>query len=225
MANRILISSAGLGAAINQAQHDVNLNALNSTTETQTGTYEVVYTDHGKLIELNKSSMVCTLDAVADIVAAMDTGIDDFHVTLKNINATTASIVRSSTDTIDGATSLTLVKNESVTLQFNAAGNGWSIVNTKQAVFGGDVDGNNPSGTSVLPTGWSASTPSSGRFTVTHNLGTTNYGVSITIEASSVGYVAVLAGVAANTFTYDVVRTSTDTVTASASARFVLVKI
>jgi len=122
MADRDVVSRDGKGAALNIADHDQNLNAYLSTSEEQTGaTYEVVYTDHGKLIELNNASMTCTLDAIADIVAAMDSGVDNFSVTLKNTNAAAATIERSSTDTIDGKTSIILNTNETLTLQTNAA--------------------------------------------------------------------------------------------------------
>ena len=146
MANRDIVTRAGNPAALNATQHDQNINALASTTETQTGTtYTVVYTDQNKVIELNNASMVCSLDAIATIAVAGDT--DDFRVTLKNINAADATVQRSSTDTIDGATSFTLPQNSVVVLQTGVAAGTWSIAATsigtlaEQAVLDGATAG------------------------------------------------------------------------------------
>ena len=129
MSNRDIITSVGKGTSLTQAEHDQNHKSFAGTVEEQTGTtYEVVYTDQNKTIELNNASMVCTLDAIADLHTAIDT--DNFKVTLKNTNATAATVQRSSTDTIDGETSITLVENEVITLQTDTTGGEWTIKST-----------------------------------------------------------------------------------------------
>ena len=215
MADRDVVSRAGKGAALNIADHDQNLNAYLSTSEEQTGaTYEVVYTDHGKLIELNNASMTCTLDAIADIVAAMDSGVDNFSVTLKNTNAADATIDRSSTDTFDGRTSLTLAANSTITLQVNAANDTWLIKSEKVTVYGGIVHSTNPAGLSTLPGGWSASSPGTGIYTITHNLGIDNYGVVVSAgQLTSPIYVAGVSSHGNNSFTARVFRISTEALT------------
>jgi len=134
MADRDLVSRSGKGAALTSADHDQNLNALASTTETQTGaTYEVVFTDHNKLIELNNASMTCTLDAVADIAAAIDSGVSDFRINLFNLNSAAATVSPTGSDTINGVNaSITLLQYESVILQTNTAGDGWDIVGVRK---------------------------------------------------------------------------------------------
>lgn len=127
MADRDVLTRSGVGAALNATQHDRNLNSLNSTVETQTGsTYTVLAVDQNKTIELNNASMNCALTAVATIAAAIDT--DSFKVTLKNINAADATIDPDGSEAIDGAATLTLEQYEAVTLQIDAAGTGWSVV-------------------------------------------------------------------------------------------------
>jgi len=181
MADRDVVSRAGKEAALNIADHDQNLNAYLSTSEEQTGaTYEVVYTDHGKLIELNNASMTCTLDAIADIVAAMDSGVDNFSVTLKNTNAAAATIERSSTDTIDGKTSIILNTNETLTLQTNAADDEWLQMSDGLSIYSGYVIYPSPGSGSELPDGWSAASSGTGIFTITHTLGTNRYSASAT---------------------------------------------
>jgi hypothetical protein len=215
MADRELESRVGAGAALDIAQHDQNLNGLASTTEEQTGaTYEVVYTDYGKLIELNNASMVCTLDAIADIVADSDTGVDNFKVTLKNTNTADATINRSSTDTFDGKTSLTLAENNAITLQTNAAGDTWLIKNEKVTVYGGIVHSTNPAALSTLPGGWSASSTGTGIYTITHNLGISGYGVVVSAgQLTSPIYVAGVSSHDNNEFTARVFRISTEALT------------
>lgn len=127
MANRDIVTSSGKGASLSGSNYDQNVNSLNGTVETQTGaTYTVVYTDQGKTILLNNASMVCTLDAIATITAAIDT--DSFNVALKNINAADATVQRSSTNTIDAATSITLKQNDSVVLQVEGSGSSWKVL-------------------------------------------------------------------------------------------------
>jgi len=127
MANRDILTRAGVAAPLSATQHDQNMASLAGTVEEKTGTtYTVVYTDQNKVIELNNASMVCTLDAIATILAAIDTA--NFKVSLKNTNAASATINRSSTDTIDGATSISLAQNETVTLITNAAGTIWLLM-------------------------------------------------------------------------------------------------
>ena len=204
MANRDITSRAGKGAALNIGDHDQNLNALSSTSEEQTGaTYEVVYTDHGKLIELNNASMVCTLDAIADIVAAMDTGVDNFSVTLKNTNSATATITPT-TDNIDGATGLSLAQHESITLQTNAADDEWHVKSSRDAIYAGRVPAALIGG-ATLPAGWSAANPGTGAYTITHSLGlaSTQYAVVLTIADSSGNtYLAKTTSIGTDSFSY-----------------------
>jgi hypothetical protein len=129
MADRDITTRAGKGSALTSANYDQNVNGLNGTVDAVvSATYEVVYTDQGKTLELNNASMVCTLDNIADIEALIDT--DNFLVRLRNINAAEAT-VNATTDTIDGDSSITLQQDESVVLQTNAAGDEWGIVSRK----------------------------------------------------------------------------------------------
>lgn len=134
MADRDIITRAGKGSALSATDNDQNLKALAGTVEEQTGTtYTVVYTDQNKTIELNNSSMVCTLTAISTIAGQIDT--DNFEVTLINTNSTAATVNRSGTDTFTGgATSMTLQQGQSVTLQTDSTGGVWqhkvSAINT-----------------------------------------------------------------------------------------------
>ena len=156
MANRDVITRTGAAAALTAAQHDQNLNSISGTVEEQTGaTYTVVFTDQNKVIELNNASMACTLDEIATIAAAIDT--DGWKVTLKNTNAAAATVSRSSTDTIDGDTSLTLQQYDCVTLSINSAGSAWNKLPGFYSIFVGktltstdDKIDNFPSGTRML---------------------------------------------------------------------------
>lgn len=148
MANRNIVTRSGKAASLNGGDYDQNVNSLNGTTEQQIGTtYEVVYTDNGKTIELNNAAMTCTLDAVADIHTAMDSGLSNFIIKIKNINAADADVVRSGTDTVDGATSITLSQYESIIVQTDSTGGLWNILargfyNKVNTNVTGDVTGN-----------------------------------------------------------------------------------
>jgi len=185
MANRDIVTRTGAGVALTAANHDQNLNSLAGTVDQQTGTtYTVVYTDQGKTIELNNATMTCTLDAIATIAAAIDT--DHWQVTLKNINAAAATIARSSTDTFDGATSLTLKQYEAVTLQIDGAGTAWNIKNEKTRTFDNiDVNGGAIDGTPIG--GASAEAITGTTITGTTITGTTITGTTITASTGFVG--------------------------------------
>ena len=149
MADTNLVSRSGKGSTLTAADYDQNIEGLNSASETITSaTHEILYTDHGKLIELDNATMVCTLDSVSDIQTAMDSSVSDFRVTLKNINAAMASVIRSASDTIDDAATIYLRFNESVTLQTNAAADGWAIVGNRDSTTSaeGDIIVGNTSG-------------------------------------------------------------------------------
>lgn len=79
-------------------------------------------------------------------------------------------------------------------------------------VFGGKVNSDGTAG-SPFPTGWTSSDLGSSYYEITHNLGTTNYSIALTIYAS-VGFIILGAGdVAANTFrvrTFDTSSASSD---------------
>ena len=203
MADRNILTHAGKGASLDSSDQAQNSNAFSSTTEEQTGaTYEVVYTDQGKLIELNNASMVCTLDAIADIVVAMDTGVDNFSVTLKNTNSATATITPT-TDNIDGATGLSLAQHESITLQTNAADDEWHVKSSREAIYAGRVPAALIGG-ATLPAGWSAANPGTGVYTITHSLGlaSTQYAVVLTIANSSGNtYLAKATSIGTDSFT------------------------
>lgn len=133
-----IITRAGKGAALSHPEMDSNLDIMHGIVEQQVGaTYTVVYTDQGKTIELNNASMVCTLDAIATIAAAIDTS--GFIVKLKNINAAAATIQRSSTDTINGATSITLAQGEAIVLQTDTTGGIWTIISTGRIITGANL--------------------------------------------------------------------------------------
>ena len=225
MADRDVTTRVGKTASLNIADHNQNINAFISTSEEQTGaTYEVVYTDQGKLIELNNASMVCTLDAVADIVAASDTGVDNFMVTLKNTNASEATINRSSTDTIDGKTSITLTLNQSITLQTNAAGDGWLNKQQSQSIYAGRVNGNDPAGSSFLPDGWSAASSGTGSYTITHNLNLSSHDYAVIITMNIAGpLIAKVVSTAANDFNYLIEQT--DGTNTNATSSFIVMVI
>lgn len=129
MANRDIITRAGKGAPINATEHDKNINSWNTTVEAiATATYTVVYTDQNKILELNNAAMVVTLDLIATIAAAIDTGA--FKVTLRNINAADATVNVTAPDTMDAdannnTTSMTLSQYQIVTFETDAAGTKW----------------------------------------------------------------------------------------------------
>lgn len=56
------------------------------------------------------------------------------------------------------------------------------------SAYGGSVSS---SGTLTGQSGWSATNTATGQYTITHNLGTHNYNVSVSIYADSVGYLVV----------------------------------
>lgn len=166
MADRDITSSAGKGTPLTGSEHDQNLNGLHGTVDEQTGaTYTVLYTDQGKTIQLNHATMVCTMDAVATISAAIDT--DSWLVRLKNVNAAAAEL--KAAETIDGVdysvTGLSLSQYDSITLQLNAAGTAWSIIAPDLDVV--DINGGTIDGT---PVGGTA--PAAGAFTTLSSTGT-----------------------------------------------------
>ena len=127
MANRDLLTRAGVAAALSATNHDQNINSVGRTVEEQTGTtYTVAYTDQNKVIELNNATMTCTVTAAATIAAAIDT--DGWIVTLVNTNAAAATIARSGSDTFSGATSITLQQYGNVTLALNSGGDGYDVI-------------------------------------------------------------------------------------------------
>ena len=127
MADRDIVTRAGKGSALSATDYDQNLNGLHGSVDSKTSsTYTVLYTDQGKTIQLNHSTMVCTLDELATITAAIDT--DSFLVRLKNLNAAACTINTADAAQIDGNNSIQLTQYESVVLQINNAGTGWNVV-------------------------------------------------------------------------------------------------
>ena len=127
MANRDVTTRAGKGAAIDATENDQNLASLAGTVEAVSGTtHTVVYTDQCKTLDLtNAGTKTITLTAIATILSQIDT--DSFHVTIRNTGAGTATINRSSTDTIEGATSRSLAAGEEITLEPDSAGSNWTV--------------------------------------------------------------------------------------------------
>lgn len=129
MANRDIITRAGKGVPITATEHDKNINSWNTTVEVvSTATRTVVYTDQNKILELNNAAMVVTLDLIATIAAAIDTG--SFKVTLRNINAAAATVNVTGPDTMDAdannnTTSMTLSQYQVVTFETDGAGTKW----------------------------------------------------------------------------------------------------
>lgn len=107
----------------------IELQALNGVTETKTTpTYTVVAADQNKIIELNHATMVCTLDLIATIAAAVD--VPSFRVTLRNINNADATIQVTAPNTMDvdavgNSASMVLSKNQSITFGISTSQTNW----------------------------------------------------------------------------------------------------
>ena len=122
----IIITRSGKGAALTHNEMDTNLDSLSGIVEQQTGaTYTVVAADQGRTVELNNASMVCTLDAIATIAAAIDTS--NFRVTIVNVNAADATLNASGAETIRGVSSITLSQEEAVTVEIDATTANWRV--------------------------------------------------------------------------------------------------
>ena len=170
MANRDVVTRSGKGTALDATDHDQNLSSLASTVEAQSGTtYTVVYTDQNKTIEFtNAGTKAVTLTAIATILGGSGTDTDSFHVTLRNTGAGDCTVSRSSTDTIEGATSWVIEQDEEITIETNAAGNEWIIKahGGKNIGITGNLD---VSGAIVANTGTFAATSS--QLTTTSEVG------------------------------------------------------
>lgn len=164
-----IVTRAGKGSQLTQAEGDTNWNTLFGINENiATTTHTVDHTDQGKTLEYSHASgCTVTLTAIATIAAADDSQISDFKVTLKNISAVNLTVNRSSTDTIDGGTSISVPQYGCVTLQTDSTLGKWNIIDyTIPAGHGktftstDDKIDNFPSGTKMLfyqaaaPTGW-----------------------------------------------------------------------
>ena len=143
MANSDIVTSAGKGAALTAGDHDQNMKSLAGIVEEITGAFTVDYQDQGKTILGNSiSSIAVTLGTAASIAAAGDTGT--FQITFKTLNIGVMTITRGGTDTIDGATSISLKTNDSITLQTNDSNDSWKIIARDMDVVdinGGTIDG------------------------------------------------------------------------------------
>jgi len=116
-----ILTRAGKAAALTGTEYDTN---LKKGAQTKSGNYTVVGSDNRDTIEVTASATI-TLTAAATL-AAEDTG--DFEVTIKNLHTAEITVVRSSTDTIDGLTTYPIPPKASATFKLNQAGNGFNIV-------------------------------------------------------------------------------------------------
>lgn len=94
--------------------------AFNDGTIAKSGTYSTTATDHARTIE-------CTSTFTLSLLAAATAGAG-YKVTVKNAGTGIITVARSSTDTIDGATSFILYQKESATFVVNQAGTGYDMI-------------------------------------------------------------------------------------------------
>jgi len=116
-----IYTRSGKGSALIHAELDAN---FTKAAQAKTALYTVATSDNRDTIEC-AGTFTVTLPVAAAAVAAIDSG--DFEVTIKCTSGT-ITIARSSTDTINGATSLTLIAGESVLLKVNQAGTGYNVL-------------------------------------------------------------------------------------------------
>jgi len=125
-----LVTRTGKAAALSAADHDQNIESVSGTVTAKVNDYTVLFTDQNQTIEFTKAtSVTCTLDAIATIVAAIDT--TSFRVTIKNLGAGLCTIDGNGAETIDGATTYDLAQYESVEIQIDAAGTGWNSIGNR----------------------------------------------------------------------------------------------
>ncbi len=117
------------GSALNTAEFEAN---HKRQLTAKTGAYTTVVTDNRDTIEVNSGGAVTiTLADASDMISTSDTG--DYQVTIASIGAGTVTVARTSTDTIDGATSYTITQYGAATFKANAAGNGYDIISADKA--------------------------------------------------------------------------------------------
>ena len=109
-----LVTRATKGSSLSFTEMDTN---LKRGAQAKSDDYTCVEGDNRDTIEFDGTDKTATLPVAATIVGACDTG--DYEVTIKNLNATALTVARSSTDTIDGATSYSLVQYASATFKVN----------------------------------------------------------------------------------------------------------
>jgi hypothetical protein len=151
--------------------------AFNDGTVAKSGTYSTTATDHARTIE-------CTSTFTLSLLAAATAGAG-YRVTVKNAGTGLITVARSSTDTIDGATSYVLNPKEGATFVVNAAGNGYVIA--QQAGLGLELiaAGTSTSVTEVVFTGLSAIYSS--YLLVAHNILPATDNVSLHLAVSADG--------------------------------------
>ena len=126
---------AAKGSELSHNELDAN---FTRPVQQKTTAYTTVVGDNRSLIECNHASTPFTITlGVATDMDASEPG--DYIVWIKNINAAIVTVARSSTDTIDGATSITLEQYEGVILQVNSAGTGYNIVSREGPTSGGSI--------------------------------------------------------------------------------------
>ena len=113
---------SGKGSALIHSELDDNFIQV---AQAKTGAYTCVSSDNRDTIECSGTFQV-DLPVAATITAAIDTG--DYEVTIKNSGSGTITIARTSTDTIDGATSIALIADEVALLKVNQAGDGYNVL-------------------------------------------------------------------------------------------------
>jgi len=111
--------------SLTKAEADAN---FAKAAQAKTTTYTCLEGDNRDTVECSGTFTV-TLPVAATIAAAADTG--DYEVTVKNSGTGLITIARSSTDTIDGATSRELAPDQSETYKVNQAGDGYNIISSK----------------------------------------------------------------------------------------------
>ena len=109
------------GSALTHNELDAN---FQRPVQQKTTDYTTVVGDNRSIIECLHAvtPFTITLGVATDMDAA-ETG--DYEVTVANIGAALVTVTRSSTDTIDGQTSIVLKQYESRTFKVNSAGDGW----------------------------------------------------------------------------------------------------
>lgn len=108
----------------------------------KTAAYTVDASNNRDSIEVAAATPVTiTLGVAATLLAACET--TDYAVTIKNLNASAVTVSRSGTDTLDGATSFTLLQHQAATFKINAAGTSWSITSSKLLDTAGQIPDSN----------------------------------------------------------------------------------
>ena len=136
-----IIHSTGKGGEATGVENASNMSSLAGINVVDTTTSRTVtVADQCATIEFtNAGAISVTMDSMATIIAALHT--DDFTVTMMPTGAGSVTITPNGLDTINtGVSTIVLATNEYVTLQTDATGIIWNIVNSNVGLLNAKAD-------------------------------------------------------------------------------------